>query len=92
MYRRYLAVLTLSISLALAVAAAPLTSASSHREAPLSAADPQNDATDLYAFVSPDAPDTVTPAEQLDPLPGARRRPQLLPMGGGDQLRHQHRQ
>ncbi|MBW3615546.1 MAG: DUF4331 domain-containing protein [Actinobacteria bacterium] len=33
---------------------------SSHREAPQSAADPQIDATDLYAFVSPDKPDSVT--------------------------------
>ena len=36
------------------------TSASSHREAPLIAGDPRNDNTDVYAFVSPDAPDTVT--------------------------------
>src|SRR5207253_7770840 len=35
-------------------------SASSHREAPLVPADPQVDGTDLYAFVSPDKPDTVT--------------------------------
>jgi uncharacterized protein DUF4331 len=34
--------------------------ASSHREAPLISADPQADGTDLYAFVSPDKPDTVT--------------------------------
>jgi hypothetical protein len=34
--------------------------ASSHREAPLIAADPTADNTDLYAFVSPDKPDTVT--------------------------------
>ena len=34
--------------------------ASSHREAPLISQDPVADATDLYAFVSPDAPDTVT--------------------------------
>jgi hypothetical protein len=34
--------------------------ASSHREAPLTAADPQIDMTDLYAFVSPDRPNTVT--------------------------------
>jgi hypothetical protein len=34
--------------------------ASSHREAPLVAADPQVDNTDVYAFVSPDDPDTVT--------------------------------
>ena len=35
-------------------------SASSHREAPLTAADPQIDQTDLYAFVSPDRKSTVT--------------------------------
>ena len=34
--------------------------ASSHREAPLTAADPQIDNTDVYAFVSPDRPGTVT--------------------------------
>jgi hypothetical protein len=34
--------------------------ASSHREAPLIADDPAADNTDLYAFVSPDKPDTVT--------------------------------
>jgi hypothetical protein len=34
--------------------------ASSHREAPLVAQDPMADNTDVYAFVSPDAPDTVT--------------------------------
>ena len=34
--------------------------ASSHREAPLTSADPQIDGTDLYAFVSPDDPTSVT--------------------------------
>ncbi|HET6770699.1 MAG TPA: DUF4331 domain-containing protein [Actinomycetota bacterium] len=34
--------------------------ASSHREAPLVAADPQVDNTDLYVFNSPDSPGTVT--------------------------------
>ncbi len=34
--------------------------ASSHREAPLIATDPQADNTDLYAFRSPDNPNTVT--------------------------------
>lgn len=34
--------------------------ASSHREAPNTATDPQIDGTDTYAFVSPDDPDTVT--------------------------------
>jgi Domain of unknown function (DUF4331) len=48
--------------------------ASSHREAPLIAEDPTADTTDLYAFRSPDRPDTVTllanwiPAE--DPAAG----------------------
>ena len=35
-------------------------SASSHREAPLIAEDPSADLTDVYAFRSPDKPDTVT--------------------------------
>jgi hypothetical protein len=34
--------------------------AASHREAPLTSQDPMADNTDVYAFVSPDAPDTVT--------------------------------
>lgn len=36
------------------------TGASSHREAPLISSDPTVDNLDLYAFVSPDRPDTVT--------------------------------
>jgi Domain of unknown function (DUF4331) len=40
--------------------AARPTRASSHREAPLISQDPTADGTDLYAFVSPDAPNTVT--------------------------------
>ena len=43
-----------------ALFAAEVGSASSHREAPLIANDPQVDNTDVYAFVSPDAPDTTT--------------------------------
>src|SRR5699024_3276705 len=34
--------------------------ASSHREAPLISEDPTADTTDLYAFRSPDKPDTLT--------------------------------
>ncbi|MDI6105472.1 DUF4331 domain-containing protein [Actinoplanes sp. NEAU-A12] len=37
-----------------------VTRASSHREAPLVSGEPQLDNTDVYAFVSPDAPNTVT--------------------------------
>jgi hypothetical protein len=42
--------------------------ASSHRESPLLLGDPLADATDLYAFVSPDAPDTVTLIANWVPL------------------------
>jgi hypothetical protein len=53
-----------TLSLALVTVAALLLAptngfASSHREAPLTAADPQIDNTDLWAFVSPDAPNKV---------------------------------
>src|SRR6266571_5998196 len=43
-------------------------SASSHREAPLISQDPLADNTDLYAFVSPDRPDTVTIIANYIPL------------------------
>ena len=47
---------------AVAVAALAMTAvqASSHREAPLISSDPLADNTDVYAFVSPNAPDKVT--------------------------------
>jgi hypothetical protein len=59
-----LGVLTAAVgALALAViyGPAPASSlASSHREAPLISEDPSADNTDLYAFRSPDKPDTLT--------------------------------
>lgn len=42
--------------------------ASSHREAPLISQDPTADNTDLYAFVSPDRPNTVTMVANYIPL------------------------
>ena len=54
-------------------------SASSHREAPLAAADPQIDATDLYAFVSPDAPDTVTLISNWIPFESPAGGPNFYP-------------
>jgi hypothetical protein len=42
--------------------------ASSHREAPLIATDPTADNTDVYAFRSPDRPDTVTMIANYIPL------------------------
>jgi hypothetical protein len=47
---------------------APSASASSHREAPLIAGDPQVDNTDVYAFSSPDRPDTVTLIANFTPF------------------------
>jgi hypothetical protein len=38
----------------------PVAKASSHREAPMILSDPRADNTDVYAFVSPDRPGTVT--------------------------------
>jgi hypothetical protein len=65
---RTAALATVALAVAAATTAAvlvrgappPAASASSHREAPLIAEDPAADATDLYAFRSPDRPDTVT--------------------------------
>jgi hypothetical protein len=60
---------------AVAVTAAGLTTlgpgtgyTSSHREAPLVAGEPRLDNTDVYAFVSPDAPNTVTLIANWIPL------------------------
>lgn len=48
--------------------AGPEAAASSHREAPLIATDPEADGTDLYAFRSPDRPDTLTFIMAYNPL------------------------
>lgn len=62
-------------TLCVAIAAAGLTtlgpgvgSTSSHREAPIVSGEPRLDNTDVYAFVSPDAPDTVTLIANWIPL------------------------
>lgn len=53
----------------LASVASPLSVlASSHREAPLISADRNADATDLYAFVSPERPDSVTLIANYNPF------------------------
>ena len=52
---------SLTVGAGLFAGLGPMSSlASSHREAPLVSADPQIDNTDVYAFVSPDRPDSVT--------------------------------
>ena len=61
-YRRAIAGAAAALAVAgLAATATPSAGiASSHREAPLIAGEPQLDNTDVYAFVSPDRPDTVS--------------------------------
>jgi hypothetical protein len=57
------------VVLAVLVGSMPHSSrASSHREAPLISTDPNADNTDVYAFVSPDRPDTVTIVANYIPL------------------------
>ena len=53
-------VLTIAVGTSSSVVGAGVGGASSHREAPLIAGDPRVDNTDVYAFVSPDKPDTVS--------------------------------
>jgi Domain of unknown function (DUF4331) len=54
---------------------------SSHREAPEISKDPVADSTDVYAFVSPDKPDTVTLIANYIPLQGAAGGPNFYEFG-----------
>ena len=54
---------------------------SSHREAPAVAHDPAVDSTDLYAFVSPDAPETVTILANYVPLQDPAGGPNFFEFG-----------
>jgi hypothetical protein len=56
--------------------------ASSHREAPYISGDPQADATDVYAFRSPDKPNTVTLVANYVPLEVAAAGPNFYKFGG----------
>ena len=57
------------------------TLASSHREAPLISQDPSADTTDVYAFVSPDKPDTVTIIGSWIPLEAPQGGPNYYKFG-----------
>jgi hypothetical protein len=59
------------------------SNASSHREAPLTAADPQIDGTDLYAFVSPDNAKTVTLISNWIPFEGSDAGPNFYTFAPG---------
>src|SRR5258708_6524608 len=54
---------------------------SSHRAHPAIAKDPVADSTDLYAFVSPDAPETVTLIANHIPLEGPDGGPNFFEFG-----------
>jgi uncharacterized protein DUF4331 len=54
---------------------------SSHREAPEISKDPVADSTDVYAFVSPDNPDTVTLIANYIPLQGPAGGPNFYEFG-----------
>ncbi|MGP0029048.1 MAG: DUF4331 domain-containing protein [Acidimicrobiales bacterium] len=54
---------------------------SSHREAPEISKDPVADSTDLYAFISPDAPSTVTLIANYVPLQPAEGGPNFFEFG-----------
>jgi hypothetical protein len=54
---------------------------SSHREAPEITKDPVADSTDVYAFVSPDRPDTVTLIANYIPLEGPPGGPNFYAFG-----------
>src|SRR5438270_7057144 len=54
---------------------------SSHREAPEISKDPVADNADVYAFVSPDRPDTVTLISNFVPLQGPDGGPNFYEFG-----------
>nr|WP_231116156.1 DUF4331 domain-containing protein [Motilibacter rhizosphaerae] len=58
-------------------------SASSHREAPLISGMPKDDATDTYAFRSPDKPDTVTLLGNWIPFEDPAGGPNFYPWDDG---------
>ncbi|MEU6736831.1 DUF4331 domain-containing protein [Streptomyces physcomitrii] len=65
---------------------APATSsASSHREAPMTSGDPKADNTDVYAFTSPDKPDTVTLVANWIPFEEPNGGPTFYPFANDAQ-------
>ncbi len=60
-----------------------VANASSHREAPLTAGDPQHDNTDVYAFTSPDKPDSVTLVANWIPFEEPNGGPNFYPWKAG---------
>ena len=65
-----------------------LGQASSHREAPITASDPDIDSTDAYAFVSPDKPATVTLIQNVKPFQLPSGGPNFDPFPNQDDVRY----
>jgi Domain of unknown function (DUF4331) len=74
-----LAALGLALAAGVAILGPSGASASSHREAPLIAADPAVDNTDVYAFVSPDRPGYVTFVANFIPFEEPNGGPNFYP-------------
>ncbi|MFC9131949.1 DUF4331 domain-containing protein [Streptomyces sp. NPDC057099] len=72
-------VLALAAAAAVTGLAPASSSASSHREAPMTAGDPRADNTDVYAFTSPDKPDTVTLVANWIPFQEPNGGPNFYP-------------
>jgi hypothetical protein len=86
----FLVVLGAAAAVAVALARGPepqAGQASSHREAPLISQDPTADNTDLYAFVSPDRPGTVTIVANYVPLEQPAGGPNFASFG--DDVRYE---
>ena len=69
----------LALSAALAGLGPATAQGSSHREAPLIAADPAVDNTDLYAFIAPDRPGFVTLTANFQPFEEPNGGPNFYP-------------
>jgi hypothetical protein len=78
-------VVLLAGSAAVGTLAPGVSSASSHREAPLIAGDPKADNTDVYSFVSPDKPDTVTLVSNWIPFEEPNGGPNFYPFANDAQ-------
>jgi Domain of unknown function (DUF4331) len=86
----FLAVLGVAAAVTVALVRGPApqaSQASSHREAPLISQDPAADNTDLYAFVSPDRPDSVTIIANYVPLEQPAGGPNFASFG--DDVRYE---
>jgi len=78
----------LAVSAAGMALAPGVSHASSHREAPLTATDPDIDNTDTYAFNSPDKPDTVTLITNVKPFQLPAGGPNFDPFPKADSVRY----